>query len=109
LYRLQLGWLLGDRFLMLTRVGRISRQPRQTVLEVVRHERSTGTYIIASGWSPQADWFRNIQKTPSVLVECSGSRWEALAEQLAIEMAVDELCTCARSHPRAVRVLSQFR
>ena len=35
LYRLRLGWLLGDR-LLLTHIGRKSGLPRQAVIEVVR-------------------------------------------------------------------------
>jgi len=34
LYRLQLGWLQGERGLMLTHIGRSSGRVRQTVLEV---------------------------------------------------------------------------
>jgi F420H(2)-dependent quinone reductase len=61
LYRLRMGRLLGNRFLMLTHIGRKSGQPRQSVLEVVGHDEATGIYIIASGWGEQADWLRNIQ------------------------------------------------
>ena len=64
LYRRHLGWLLGDRFLMLTHIGRKSGQPHQTVLEVVRHDGQTGEYVIASGWRGKSDWYRNLQKTP---------------------------------------------
>jgi deazaflavin-dependent oxidoreductase (nitroreductase family) len=108
LYRLRLGWLLGDRFLLLTHIGRSSGQLRQTVLEVLRHDRASGTYIIASGFGPQADWFRNIQKTPRVLVMSGGERWEATAEQLSVPAAHDELLDYARRHPRALRALSRL-
>jgi hypothetical protein len=37
LYRLRLGWLLGNRFLLLTHVGRKTGLPHQTVVEVVSH------------------------------------------------------------------------
>jgi hypothetical protein len=42
LYRWRLGWLLGDRFLLLTHTGRKSGLPRQVVLEVVHHDEATG-------------------------------------------------------------------
>src|SRR5581483_6476732 len=58
LYRLGLGRLLGERFLMLTHIGRTSGRLRQTVVEVVRHDRLSDTYIIASGWGERADWYR---------------------------------------------------
>ena len=56
LYRLGLGGLLGDRFLLLTHIGRKSGQLRQNVLEVVEHDEATGAYVIASGWGDKADW-----------------------------------------------------
>jgi deazaflavin-dependent oxidoreductase (nitroreductase family) len=108
LYRLRLGWLLGDRFLMLTHIGRKTGQPHQTMLEVVRHDQATDDYIIASGWGERADWFRNIQKNPHVLVASGGRHWEASAEQLPITDAADELCEYARRHPYAVRALSRL-
>lgn len=44
LYRMQLGWVLGERFLLLTRTGRKSGRMYQTIIEVVRHDKETGTY-----------------------------------------------------------------
>ena len=108
LYRLRLGRLLGDRFLMLTHIGRKTGQPRQTMLEVVRHDQATGDYIIASGWGERADWFRNIQKNSNVLVASGGRRWEAVAERLPVADTADELCDYARRHPYAVRALSRL-
>jgi hypothetical protein len=49
-YRLGLGGLLGQRFVLLNHIGRRSGQPRQAVVEVVRHDKRTGTYIVASGF-----------------------------------------------------------
>lgn len=78
------------------------------MLEVLRHDRTSGTYIIASGFGPQADWFRNIQKTPRVLVTSDGGRWEATAEPLSVLAAKAELRDYARRHPHALRTLSQL-
>ena len=55
LYRLRLGWLLGQRFLLLTHTGRQSGWPRYTVVEVVDRDTVTGSYFIASGWGEQSD------------------------------------------------------
>jgi len=67
-YRLHMGRLLGNRFLMLTHIGRITGTPHKTVLEVVDYDNQTGVYIIASGWREKSDWYRNLQKTPQVTV-----------------------------------------
>lgn len=37
LYRLNLGWMLGHRFLCLVHEGRKSGRPRETCLEVIPH------------------------------------------------------------------------
>lgn len=106
LYRLRLGWLLGDRFLMLTHIGRKSGQPRRSVLEVVGHDRAAGTYIIASGWGEKADWLRNIEHNPHVLVDVGGRRFEASAERLPENAATREAGEYARQHPAAFRALA---
>jgi deazaflavin-dependent oxidoreductase (nitroreductase family) len=106
LYRLRLGWLLGDRFLMLTHIGRTSGQPRQSVLEVVGHDAAAGTYVIASGWGEKADWLRNIQKHPRVLVDAGRRRFEATAERLDEEAATRAAGDYARRHPSAFRGLA---
>ena len=81
LYRLHLGWLLGGRLLLLTHIGRKSGLPRQAVIEVVRHDRATDTYIIASGFGAQVDWLRNIQKHPNVVVQTGRQRLEVVAKR----------------------------
>jgi deazaflavin-dependent oxidoreductase (nitroreductase family) len=91
---------------MLTHIGRKSGQPRQSVLEVVGHEEATGSYIIASGWGEQADWLRNIQKNPNVLVDVRGRRFEATAERLSQELATNQARDYARRHPSAFRALA---
>lgn len=106
LYRFRMGWLLGERFLMLTHIGRTSGWPRQSVLEVIDHDATTGSYIIASGWGRQADWLRNIQKTPQVLVDVSGRRFEATAEPLDQDAATRVAHNYARRHPLAFRALA---
>jgi deazaflavin-dependent oxidoreductase (nitroreductase family) len=108
LYRLRLGWLLGERFLMLTHTGRKSGRLRQTIVEVVRHDPASDAYIIASGWGERADWYRNIQKIPQVLICVGVRRMEAVAEPLPREVAARELHDYARRHPYAIRGLAKL-
>ena len=107
LYHLHLGWLLGDRFLLLTHIGRKSGLPRQAVIEVVRHDPTSDIYIIASGFGAQVDWFRNIQKNPNVVVQGDAHRLEAVAERLPLDVAADELHGYAQRHPRAFRTITK--
>ena len=50
LYKAHLGWLLGERFLLLTHTGRISGERRQAVLEIIRVDKTKPTYYVASGF-----------------------------------------------------------
>jgi len=106
LYRAHLGWLLGDRFLLLIHRGRKSGLPRQTVLEVVRHDKAAGTYIIVSGWGEKADWCRNIQQDARVRVRVGRRRFPATAVRLSVDEAAREVADYARRHPVAYRQLA---
>lgn len=108
LYRLRLGWLLGNRFLMLTHIGRKSGLPRDTVLEVVRSDRASGVYIVVAGFGEKSDWFRNIGRTPEVIVHASGRKLTATASRLPPEAAVSEFKDYARRHPAALKMLARI-
>ena len=69
LYRLGLGWLFGKRILLLNHIGRVSGKQRQVILEVVEHDPTNGTFVVASGWGPTAAWYRNILHRPQVSVQ----------------------------------------
>ena len=106
IYRLHLGWLLGDRFILLTHIGRISGRPRQTVVEVVRHDKTTGVCVVASGWGGKSDWFRNIQKTPVVTINLGNHKLAAKAVVLPEGEAANALHDYALRHPIAFRELA---
>ena len=106
LYRAHLGWLLGNRFLMLTHTGRKSGQTHQTVIEVVQHRKDTDTYYVVSGWGAKSDWYQNIRKIPSVSIHVGGRTFQSKAEFIPVEEAVDILKTYARAHPVAFNELS---
>jgi len=106
LYRFGLGWMLGDRFLMLTHTGRKSGQPRQTVIEVVRHDKETDSYYVVSGWGEKSDWYQNIRKSPQVTVHVGRREFQARAQFIALEKAVVIMEAYAHKHPLAFGELS---
>ncbi|MGD2159491.1 MAG: nitroreductase family deazaflavin-dependent oxidoreductase [Anaerolineales bacterium] len=108
LYRLRLGWLLGDRFLLLIHTGRVSGAPRQTVLEIIRHDKKGDAYVVVSAWGEKSDWYRNIKKTPQVIVQVGRKRVEAVAERLSQEDAEREILDYARRYPRLLRALARL-
>ena len=101
-YRAHLGWLLGDRFLMLTHTGRSSGLERQTVIEVVQHDKATDTYYVVSGWGEKADWYQNIRKNPTVTIHTGGTQISSKAEFIPVDKAVEIL----NSYAQTIQLLS---
>lgn len=66
-YRVRLGWLFGHRLLLLNHIGRVSGKLRRTILEVAEYDGDS--YVVASGWGPNAAWYRNILHTPDVTIQ----------------------------------------
>ncbi|HET9117672.1 MAG TPA: nitroreductase family deazaflavin-dependent oxidoreductase, partial [Pseudonocardiaceae bacterium] len=71
LYRARLGFLFGSRMLMLEHIGRRSGARRCVVLEVIDHP-TPNTYVVASGFGTQSQWFRNVRANPHVRVCVAG-------------------------------------
>jgi deazaflavin-dependent oxidoreductase (nitroreductase family) len=75
LYDWHVGWILGERFLRLTHVGRRSGRTFQTVLEVVGTDPATGELIVMAGFGPSADWFQNLKSRPAVEIAIGRRRF----------------------------------
>lgn len=108
LYRTRLGWLLGNRFLRLSHLGRRSGKVRQTVLEVVRFDSSIPEWTVVSGYGTKSDWFRNVRATPAVGIEV-GRRPAFVPEQrfLDLEERREMLREYQQAHPRTARGLGR--
>ena len=103
---MKLGWILGNRFLMLTHIGRKSGQPHQTVIEVVQYDKKADTYYVVSGWGKKSDWYQNICKSTHVTIHVGGRKFQAIAEFIPLEKAIEIMETYARRHPVAFSELS---
>lgn len=106
LYRLNLGWILGERFLLLTHTGRKSGLAHQTVIETVRHDKVTDTYFVASGFGHKSDWFLNIKQNPNVTITVKKRSLSVRARLLSESDSAKELLDYAKRHPIAFRELS---
>jgi deazaflavin-dependent oxidoreductase (nitroreductase family) len=60
LYKWRLGWVLGHRFLLIIHTGRRTGALRETVVEVLHYDASSGEAVVMSGWGSRTDWFRNV-------------------------------------------------
>jgi deazaflavin-dependent oxidoreductase (nitroreductase family) len=97
--------MMGGRFLLLNHIGRKSGLKRQTVIEVVSHDETTGVTFVAAAWQNQSDWYRNIQQNPIVGVQVGNHRFQACAEEVSLQEAESQLWDYARKHPTAFREL----
>jgi deazaflavin-dependent oxidoreductase (nitroreductase family) len=100
LYRWRLGWLLGKRFVLLTHTGRTTGQPRQVVLEVAGYDPRSDTFLVASGFGPHAQWYRNIRRNPAVTIQVGRRRTPAVASPLTPEASGRAMAKYASQHPR---------
>ncbi len=108
LYKLNLGWIMGKRFLKITHTGRKSGKPRHVILEVVKFEPSKETYYIAAAWGEKSDWVKNIRANPQVQVQIGQQKMTMLAEQLNPEQGEAIILDYAHRHPTAMINLARF-
>lgn len=105
LYRARLGFLMGQRVLLLTHRGRVSGRDYQTPMEVVDHDHETGEYIVCSGTGPDADWYRNIAVRPTEQVQVRNQRWRPRQRLLDQQEAAHRFARYERHHPRIAKRL----
>ncbi|MCQ4081056.1 nitroreductase family deazaflavin-dependent oxidoreductase [Streptomyces sp. RB6PN25] len=105
LYRWHLGWLFGQRFVLLTHTGRLTGQSRQVLLEVAGRAPETDAYLVASGFGVNAQWYRNVRQDPAVTIQVGGWRTAAVADLLTPEECAGAMAEYAARHPHAAAQL----
>ena len=108
LYHFHLGWLLGGRFVLINHIGRKSGQQRQVVVEVVRHDQATDSYIVCSGFGKKAQWYQNLLAHPAVTIQVGRRKLTVRADPLSTEAGGAEMVDYAQRNPVAARNLSKF-
>lgn len=103
LFRIRLGGLFGRRLLLLTHTGRRTGASRQVVLEVVG--RHADGYLVASGYGPRAQWYRNILAEPRVRFQLGRRTHAGRARPLPPEESGRHLAEYADRHPRTAATL----
>ncbi|MFC9766549.1 nitroreductase family deazaflavin-dependent oxidoreductase [Rhodococcus jostii] len=101
LYRWHLGVLLGGRFLLLEHVGRQSGKSRQVVLEVVNHDAIDDGYVVAVGFGPRTDWYRNLRAQPNGTIQVGRRRLPVVAEFLDPDAGAEFMAHYGAEHPKA--------
>jgi deazaflavin-dependent oxidoreductase (nitroreductase family) len=102
-YRWHLGWLFGHRLVLVEHVGRRTGQVRRVVLEVVEFDRATSAVVVASGFGPRADWYRNLLAHPSTTVVLGRRRLRVTACPVPAEEGGEIMRRYAQGRRRTAR------
>lgn len=107
LYRARLGWLLGNRFLMVAHRGRRSGVVHRTVLEVYDHDPAVPQWTVVSGHGTSSDWYRNLQAAPAVRIDVGGRRFVPEQRELDETERRSLFAGYQQRHPRVARQLGR--
>lgn len=105
LYRAHLGFLMGKRFLMIEHRGRKSGNLYRTVMEVAGRHPDQYEWIVAAGWGPKSDWYRNLKAGTFEAVWIGSKRLAAMVRFLEPEEAGQVMSEYERAHPRTAKAL----
>jgi deazaflavin-dependent oxidoreductase (nitroreductase family) len=98
LYRARLGFVFGDRFVMIEHRGRVSGVRYFTVIEVASQIQTE--WVCASGTGPAADWYRNLRAGGLEALWVRSKRCGATVRFLSDEEAAGVMAAYERAHPR---------
>ncbi|MEV6436744.1 nitroreductase family deazaflavin-dependent oxidoreductase [Streptomyces anulatus] len=107
-YGVGLGPVFGRRLLLLHHTGRNSGLDRRVALEVVAHDRAEGTWFLASGFGPEAAWYRNLRASPKTTIQVGNRHYAVTAHFPSAEEGGEIMARYAPVHPRTARRLCAF-
>ncbi len=95
LWRLGLGKLIGQMFMVITTTGRKSVLPRRTVVE---YRLWFGRKYAFAAW-PKSDWYRNIQADPYVTIQTRDGAESVIARRVTDELELIRLYDLVQNDP----------
>lgn len=107
LFEVRLGWIFGDRLLLLHRTGRRSGRQYKTPLEVVVHCEQPPVWCVAAAWGERADWLQNLRSHPRSTVMVGRRVLPVVADILDVEQAADVYAEYARRRPLTAWVIGR--
>lgn len=108
LYTLKLDWLLGQRFVLINHIGRESGLERKAVVEVVERDPGSATWTVPSGFGTASDWYRNLCRTPDVVIQVGGRRRRVTTRFLPAEEGASIMARYAAAHPGTARKMASL-
>jgi hypothetical protein len=99
-YRHDLGFLLGKRFVYLAHQGRLTGLRRETVLDVARLDHETGEVVVVAAWGNRSDWVRNVRAGRALELRIGHLRFaEPEHRFLSAEECRSLLVSCSEARP----------
>lgn len=95
-----LGFLFGDRIILLEHVGRKSGLKRYSCVEVVDRDAKGATLTIVSGYGEHAQWYQNLRAHPDIDIRTARGRHSVHAKSLSPEEGADVMTDYARRYPK---------
>jgi deazaflavin-dependent oxidoreductase (nitroreductase family) len=106
LYRIGLGGLLGQRFVMIEHTGRNSGLLRRTALEIVH--RDDESIDVAAAWGVKSDWYRNLQADPRLKVSRGRLKGAAATASVLDQASAESVYAgYTEAHPKAAAALGK--
>ena len=106
-YRVGLGAMFGHRLALVTHRGRRTGRERQVVVEVVTRDARTGAVVVASGYGPTANWYRNLRAEPRATLQLGNRSSAVVAVPLSPEEGAQAMADYARRRPRSARMVAR--
>jgi deazaflavin-dependent oxidoreductase (nitroreductase family) len=106
-YKLDLGWMPGRRFLLLTTTGRKTGRLHSTPLEFI-HKAEEDAYRVSPGWGANTDWYKNLLHDPHVMVQVGRRKFAAMAESAPDEESAQFMKSASRRHPSMDRIWNRW-
>lgn len=110
-HRHRLGWLFGERLLLLAPCGRKSGRVHETVLEVISYGPNNQESIVVSAWGERTesiDWYRNLRSSPAKEIWSGRERYLPAQRFLTPEEAYAEIDAYERRHSWPACVISRW-
>ena len=65
-------------------------------------------FVVAAGFGPGSDWYRNLSKNPSTVIQVGRRRIAVTAERVNRSDRESAMAEYANAHPRAAASLARF-
>ena len=99
---------MGNRFIQIKHIGRVSGKVYKTVVEVVKYKPDSQIVYVVSGYKKKSDWLKNLTNHPQIDINFRGRKFGAIAERLDQDQASNVLLDYTHQHPFAMQVLAKF-